>query len=304
MYIITMEPLSKENTRQFYFFIGRTTPPHFGHIHVLRQTIELARTSGTCALILLGNGPSGGVRTHENPVEHDTKAAFIRHKLEQLNYVDNTDFIIQMMQNPPNRQVVEFVTTRIPENVSQASIFQVAGGKDDDASKHAFVRTSTCNSLTQMYVDKEISFNCGVVTIDPQSGGTAETGLAMSATKVRNKAVECYQSSGENLDKAFVMWLDAFPFYSGDEETLRLSREIFEQIIRYKDTILPTQSKTKKQRPSDEGVLSYVTSRTAKKGPSTDKGGSRRKRNRHHRVNKLRNNKTLRNKPKNGHKRN
>lgn len=299
-----MEHMSKDNTIQFYFFIGRTTPPHFGHIHVLRQTIELARTSGTCALILLGNGPSGGVRTHENPVEHDTKAAFIRHKLEQLNYIENTDFIIQMMQTPPNRQVVEFVITRMPENVSQISIFQVAGGKDDDASKHAFVRTSTCNTLSQMYVDKEISFNCGVVTIDPQSGGTAETGLAMSATKVRNKAVEFYQSSGSNLDKAFVMWLDAFPFYSGDDETVTLSREIFEQIIRYKDTTLTTQSKTKKQRPSDEGILSYITSRTAKKRPTADKGGSRRKHTRHHRVNKLRNNKSLRNKRRNSNKRN
>lgn len=290
-----MEHPSRDSIRQFYFFIGRTTPPHFGHIHVLRQTIELARANGTCALILLGNGP-GGVRTNENPVEHETKAAFLTHKLRQLHYVEGTDFIIQMMQNPPNRQIVEFVRTRIPENVSQISIFQVAGNKDDDVHKHDFVRTTTCKTLQQMYNEQEKMFNCGFVAIDPATGGTAELGPAMSATKVRNKAVECYEQSGDNLDAAFRLWLEAFPFYSGDADTERLSKEIFEQIIRYKDTKTFTHasiSKTKKRPQADEGGLSYVTSRTSKKEPG--QGGSRRKCTRRRRASKLRNKKTLRN---------
>ena len=95
------------------------------------------------------------MRTRDNPVEHETKAAFLIHKLTQLQYVEGTDFIIQMMQNPPNRQVVEFVRMRIPENVSQISIFQVAGNKDDDVLKHNFVRTTTCKTLQEMYNAQE-----------------------------------------------------------------------------------------------------------------------------------------------------
>ena len=64
------------------------------------------------------------MRTNENPVEHETKAAFITHKLRELGYVEEEDFKVQMMWNPPNRQVVNFVSERIPENVSHISIFQ------------------------------------------------------------------------------------------------------------------------------------------------------------------------------------
>ena len=186
-----MDALSPTKSQQFYFFIGRTTPPHFGHISAITQSIVLARASHTCALILLGNGPSGGMRTNENPVEHETKAAFITHKLRERGYVEETDFTIQMMQNPPNRQVVNFVSERIPENVSQISIFQVAGNKDNDVKKHDFVRTSTCNELVANFGDSQKTFNCGFVSVDPAIGGTAaELGTTMSATKVRNKAVE------------------------------------------------------------------------------------------------------------------
>ena len=133
-----MDALSSTKSQQFFFFIGRTTPPHFAHISAITQSIVLARDSHTCALILLGNGPSGGMRTNENPVEHKTKAAFITHKLHELGYEEDTDFTIQMMRNPPNRQVVNFVSERISENVSQISIFQVAGNKDNDVKKTRF----------------------------------------------------------------------------------------------------------------------------------------------------------------------
>jgi hypothetical protein len=299
-----MEPPSIDSIRQFYFFIGRTTPPHFGHIHVLRQTIDLARASGTCALILLGNGPNGGMRTNENPVEHETKAAFLIHKLTQLSYEEGTHFIIQMMKNPPNHQVVDFIVKRIPENVSQISIFQVAGNKDDDVLKHNFVRRTTCKTLQEMYNPEEKMFNCGFVAVDPATGGTAELGMAMSATKVRNKAVECYERSGNNLNDAFLLWLEAFPFYSNvvktdeTDDTEILSKQIFHQIIRYKDTKPITHtsvSKTKKrpEPPLEEGGPTFVNPKKSKKGPG--QGGSRRKHTRRRRVSKLRNKKTLRN---------
>jgi hypothetical protein len=303
-------------SQQFYFFIGRTTPPHFGHISAITQAILLARASDTCALILLGNGPSGGVRTHENPVEHETKAAFITYKLHELGYVEGTDFTIQMMKNPPNRQVVEFVSKKIRENVSQISIFQVAGNKDNDVKKHDFVRASTCNELVAKFGNSQKTFNCGFVSVDPAIGGTAaELGTAMSATKVRNKAVDCYNTSYGDSFEAFRLWLDAFPFYNGDDETRILSREIFDQIIRYKDIPPPKpNNKTSRVRPEDSARddSSFVKTSSAKSkreaSPGSvvftkrrkvgrsgaDGGGSRRKRTQCHNR-KLRNKKTLRN---------
>jgi nicotinamide mononucleotide adenylyltransferase len=303
-------------SQQFYFFIGRTTPPHFGHISAITQAILLARVSDTCALILLGNGPSGGMRTNENPVEHETKAAFITHKLRELGYKEGTNFTIQMMRNPPNRQVVDFVSEKIRKNVSQISIFQVAGNKDNDVKKHDFVRASTCNELVAKFGDSQKTFNCGFVSVDPAIGETAaESGSAMSATKVRNKAVDCYNTSNGDSDKAFQLWLDAFPFYEGDVETRILSREIFDQIIRYKDT-LPQKPNSKRSRVSPEDSArdgpSFVKTSSAKskrdaspgsvvstKRRKVDRsgaggGGSRRKRTQCHNR-KLRNKKTLRN---------
>lgn len=283
-------------TKQFYFFIGRTTPPHFGHIHVLRQTIELARASKTCALFLLGNGP-GGVRTKENPVEHDTKSAFIAHKLKKLGYNEGTDFIIEMMRQPPNRQVEAFVRERISDSgaeaeVERVSIYQVAGGKDDDTTKHEFVRTSTCGNLQKEYNDKP-AFHCGVITIDPVSGGVSESGVvisAMSATKVRNKAVDCYDRAKGDEDTAYTEWVREFPFYDGDDKTRELSRDIFNQIIQYKDqepkSKSKTQSATARVRASPHPTP--TKSRTAKRDPSPTststsmskrRGGSRKLRN-------------------------
>jgi len=261
-------------TKQFYFFIGRTTPPHFGHIHVLRETIELARASKTCALFLLGNGP-GGVRTRENPVEHDTKSAFIAHKLKKLGYNEGSDFVIEMMRQPPNRQVEAFVRERIAGAGADAapdhiSIFQVAGGKDDDTTKHEFVRTSTCGNLQKEYNEKP-EFYCGVITIDAVSGGVSESGVeisAMSATKVRNKAVDCYVRAKGDEDTAFADWVREFPFYDGDDKTRELSRDIFNQIIQYKDTEVKSKTQSATARVRASPYPTPTKSRTAKRDPS------------------------------------
>lgn len=297
-------------TKQFYFFIGRTTPPHFGHIHVLRETIELARASHTCALFLLGNGP-GGMRTRENPIRHETKSEFIAHKLKELGCIEGTDFVIEMMHHPPNHQIESFVEKQLTSDshdITRVSVFQVAGGKDDDTSKHEFVRTSTCKNLHKKY-NEHPTFNCGVVTIDPVSGGvtaSGETISAMSATKVRNKAVECYEHARSNADDAFQQWIREFPFYNGDHQTLQLSRSIFDQIIEHKDTEYSASktahSKTARAHPyssTSDTTATHVKSRSAKSEPSTrkKKEGGRGRSRKHIRRTSIssRNKKTLRN---------
>jgi hypothetical protein len=74
-----------------------------------------------------------------------------------------------------------------------------------------------------------------VESVRPEFEGTAKQGKAMSATFVRETAVACYDSAGNNMDTAFTAWLETLPFYSEDERSQILSRTMFEQIIRYKD---------------------------------------------------------------------
>ena len=152
------------NTGNFYLFVGRATPPHSGHISVIRKTIELAHAGSTCALILLGDGPEGGLRTRANPIEHDTKADFIRHRLRMLLYEEPIDYVILKKDDKPVDQVVGFVSNGIPGNVTEISISQVAGDKDDDATKLNWIRTHSCRKLQKLYPKIQIS-NGGVKSI-------------------------------------------------------------------------------------------------------------------------------------------
>lgn len=225
-----------ENKRKFYFFVGRATPPHSGHIQVIQETIKLARAGRTCALILLGDGPAGGLRTRANPIEHKTKVAFIRHRLRMLHYEEPRDYVILKKDDRPVGQVARFVSDRIPENVTEISISQVAGDKDDDATKLEWILLHSCERLQKSYPGIQIS-NGGVESVPPEI--TAKAEKAMSATFVRDTAVACYDAAaGNDMDTAFIAWLgrvEAFPFYSEDEPSRILSRIMFEQIIKYKD---------------------------------------------------------------------
>ena len=223
------------NIRKFYFFVGRATPPHSGHIQVIQETIKLARAGRTCALILLGDGPAGGLRTRANPIEHDTKADFIRHRLGMLGYQEQRDYIILKKDDRPVGQVAEFVSDRIPENVTEIEISQVAGNKDDDATKLEWILPLSCKKLKQLLHSRQIQIlNGGVTSIDPVDEPPTAA-KAMSATFVRDTAVACYDSPGNDMNTAFTEWLQAFPFYSEDERSRILSKPMFEQIIKYKD---------------------------------------------------------------------
>lgn len=236
MYIIVIMDGNEvdANTRRFYFFVGRATPPHSGHIQVIQETIKLARAGRTRALILLGDGPAGGLRTSKNPIEHDTKVAFIRHKLGMLRE-DPSNYVILKKDDRPVDQVVGFVSNGIPENVTEISIYQVAGDKDDDATKLEWILPRSCERLKQLLHSRQRQIqisNGGVTSIPPERTSEAEN--AMSATFVRETAVACYDSAGNDMDTAFTEWLKAFPFYS-EYESSRLSKTMFEQIIKYKD---------------------------------------------------------------------
>lgn len=302
---------SSKGVKKIYFFIGRTTPPHSGHIHVLCKMIKLARQSKTPALILLGDGPNGGERTRDNPISHETKAAFIQEKLSGIGHQAGIHFVIEKMKQPPNKQVVEFVNGLFENGLideardKRIEIIQVAGKKGlktdshagaaaepeyKDLEKHLFVRKNACKALRPEHI--EIEFNCdGVKGVDALSG-SGSVG-EMSATKVRNAAVECYTKNGESgSDRAYECWLDQFQFYRGSEN----SRKIFDEIIRYKDTEQTAHKKvtavrSARRSPSPPPPPSSSSKKGSRSRPghnrersrTPSKGGSRR-RNRGHKI--------------------
>lgn len=192
-------------------------------------------------MFLLGDGP-GGIRTRDNPVEHELKERFIVEKLRDEGFNENVDFVIEKMKQPPNLQVAEFIKKYISEDVTHVTIYQVAGGKDNDGVKHSRIRDDICKKLQGLY--KNITFDCGVVISDVSTSGQ-DNSAAMSATIVRKKAVEFFNKhhKGENLkhwidtsteeDEAFQEWISTFEFYASP---IQLSFELFKQIILYKDT--------------------------------------------------------------------
>ena len=246
-----------DNRINIYFFIGRTNPPHQAHIDVLIETIRLSRQgqhNKYPALFLLGDGP-GGIRTRDNPVEHELKKQFIVEKLRLNEFNENVDFVIEKMKQPPNLQVAEFIKKYISEDVTHVTIYQVAGGKDNDGAKHSRIRDDICKKLRELY--KNITFDCGVFISDVSTSGQ-DNSAAMSATIVRKKAVEFFNEhhKGKNLehwidtsteeDEAFQEWIKTFEFY---KSPIQLSFELFKQIILYKDTPLYKPMKSVRAHP-------------------------------------------------------
>ncbi len=158
---------------------------------------------------------------------------------------ENVDFVIEKMKQPPNLQVEEFIKRFISEDDTHVTIYQVAGGKDNDGAKHSKIRDDICKKLRELY--KNITFDCDVVISDVSTSGqdnSAGQDEAMSATIVRKKAVEFFNKyhNGADLkrwivtstetDAAFQEWIETFKFY---ESPIQLSFELFKQIILYKD---------------------------------------------------------------------
>lgn len=287
--------------------IGRTNPPHSGHIKLMKAAINAAKKSPgsiKCALLLLGNGP-GGQRTNEDPIDHETKSSFIKIKLMNEHYTNN-DFVIQEMKTPeqggPSRNILDFLTSSgiVPDEYhGSIDIIQHTGNKPgkpsksgrdgpSDSEKHKGLRDDIRKKIQDIY---HTDVTCGQESVDAEP---IDGERPMSATEVREKAVRCYDetSRGDDggaaavhddddmkLEHGFECWKRTFSFYdSEDAETVRLSKIMYKSIIRHKDDKY-------KKRPAG----SFVVSKTARLDPG--KGGSRRKQTRK-RI--LRNKKTLR----------
>jgi hypothetical protein len=173
------------------FFIGRTNPPHFGHIEALKKLIRNAYITRSKALILLGSGPAkerGGVK---NPIDFKLKSSFITSKLisdlkaeltsestsERIN--PEQYFVIKEMGSPA-KDVTRFVMEQLNSvpDVETLTVTQIAGEKDDDSTKLDFVGKAVVNVATA----EGINVNKSVVQADS----------IMSATQARNAVYDEY----------------------------------------------------------------------------------------------------------------
>jgi len=206
-------PTPGSASKHFYYFIGRLNPPHEGHILALHTLIQKAKADHTTALILLGSGP-GGVETLDNPIPFELKKQFIEYKLGEA---DSRYYEIIKMDRPAS-QVSQYVAKGLSGQVpyKSISITHVAGGKDEDTTKLAFVLNAAENVAKSLAPSAIVK--AATMAIDP----IQTTGEPMSATKVRKSVYKGYLS-GQSREELLSEW--EYKSFYGD-----MAKEIYEAI--------------------------------------------------------------------------
>ena len=206
-----------------FYFIGRLNPPHSGHIKALKTLVQMANSQNTVPLILLGSGPKGGERTMDNPITFELKQAFIRSILERE--LPGSNYVIKKMSNPAT-DVPLFIEERLSGlgPINSISIKQIAGGKDEDATKLSFVMKAATEKARE--IGAEVSAK--VEAIDAE---TTDESVAMSATKVRKDAYKTLLDGS-----GFNGWV--YKDFYGPEFALSIYNEIIEPAQRLDNDVI------------------------------------------------------------------
>jgi len=161
-----------------YYFVGRLNPPHGGHIATLRHMLEEARKRGGRAIIILGSGPYGGLKTMDDPIPFELKREFLERELSEFAGL----FEIVKRDNDVE-QITEWSKKIISElgQPQHISFIQYAGNKDDNSTKLSYI-----NSIL---MTKGAVFGARITTdIVSQKAVASNRGTDMSATTVRKDA--------------------------------------------------------------------------------------------------------------------
>jgi hypothetical protein len=166
-------------------FIGRTNPPHDGHIMAIQTVILNAlRQEGGSALILLGSGP-GKMSNAQNPIPFQLKRLFIIWKLIK----SNGSILPELFQNgkinilemdKPVAQTTRVFSEQVSPDIMHLGNILFVGNKPGDAEKLTFYKTGVGKGVT---VDGTYyPIKTSIIPIEPIITGTGDP---MSATKVR-----------------------------------------------------------------------------------------------------------------------
>jgi len=202
---------SPKNSKSFYYFIGRLNPPHEGHILALRTVVEKAKSDNATALILLGSGP-GGLETLDNPIPFELKKQFIE---RQLSDIDSRYYQIVKMERPAS-QVSQYIRDGLATAYTATSIqiTHVAGGKDEDTTKLAFVMNAAEKTAKEVFPSATVQPS--TLAIEP----IQTSDVPMSATKVRKSVYRDYLAG-----KSLADW--EYASFYGD-----MAGEIYEAILK------------------------------------------------------------------------
>jgi hypothetical protein len=176
-------------------------PPHLGHIETLRNLINTAKTNGGLfqVVILLGSGPNGGVQTLNDPLPFDLKRQVVIDLL-RVNGVPDIDQLLQQNQviieemGKAASQISDIIKKiiKINETIIDIETVRFSGDKDEDMVKLAWIEKSVANSLKPIEITTNV---VGIAAIENENSGTA-----MSATAVRNYALNSYLSELKNIE--------------------------------------------------------------------------------------------------------
>jgi hypothetical protein len=292
----------------FNYFIGRLNPPHNGHITTLQQMINASKQSNEenplrpkiPALILLGSGPDGGIRTLEDPITYETKAEFIKTKLYG---VEGEDYKIEKMSNSflqvPN-YISEVLTGNDMSNVTKITVYQYAGEKGNDTNKLRRLLNNIGDMIMTLHPNIEIKTDVkGVTPVETETEGEA-----MSATRVRKDAYRAYLNSRllqdveretDINDDGYDVWNNKYSYFYGNEDKDKdMSEKIYYEILfpalnlsseEIENYINPPPKMTKRKNIND--ATGDPTAKSKKGGKKTNK---KRRINKKQRSNKKRRN--------------
>lgn len=235
---------------KFFYFIGRLNPPHSGHITALKELVKMANnTSSIPPLILLGSGPKS-LRTMDNPITFEAKDTFIKSVLEG-------DYIIEKMTNPA-QNVSQYIRNILGEsilNIQNIDITHIAGGKDEDTTKLEFALKSAEKTARELIPEANIATSVAAIEAE-----TTDSGVAMSATKVRKDAYKTVLNGS-----GFKGWSEEYKRFYGVN-----AQQIYDEILFPLQEIPPEDRNTAINKYIDEGTLPSV-------GQKRKKGGTKRR---------------------------
>ena len=200
--------LDELKDKNYYYFVGRLNPPHNGHITGLIQVILKALNNNGIAILLFGEGPGGGKRTLNDPLDFNLKSSFVKNKLilELQKLKDEGTEILQEIEIPylftsgrvkilPMSKPVDQIRKIIREDLDDLydlyreiiiNVTRTSGTKDDDIKKLAWMEKAL--KLGLIKPDGSIApINTYVIGINPVEKEDSDT--AMSATQVRKDAL-------------------------------------------------------------------------------------------------------------------
>ena len=268
-----------------YYFIGRLNPPHPGHIETLKRLIEKAREKYIAdglpfqVIILLGSGP-GKKQTLNDPLDFELKKRVVidllQTEIRDINtLLENGSVAIEEMDKAAT-QISDSIKkiVKINETIIDIETVRFSGDKDEDVEKLAFIEESITKSLSGLDLSVVTSV-VGIPALETENAGTA-----FSATEVRNDALRAYiegglnQPTSQNWEVGFYIFRRKY-----EREYDRNTQEIYNAIIKQANNL------------DEETIFKYIDYKTLpgsrlKKGPTSKKGGSRRRTNKRRKLTK------------------